>query len=142
MPDFQENFEGDGRTEGKIDWSIGHMTWSSSNLMVYSASAHLAARRYHNSFYFAQKQLGFAFFGFMVMICFRFVPYQRFQKWVYWLLGASLLTLILVLIPGIGSRMGGASCWFRLRHCLFRGISKLVLVIFFSGPCPDTGSNP
>lgn len=102
--------------------------------MVYSASAHLAARRYHNSFYFAQKQLGFAFFGFLVMIGFRFVPYQKFQKWVYWLMGASLLALILVLIPGIGSRMGGASRWFRLGGISFQPaeFSKLTLVIFLA----------
>ncbi len=102
--------------------------------MIFSASAQLAAKRYHNSFYFAQKQLGFAFFGFLAMIAFRFVPYQKFQKWVYWLLGASLLTLILVLIPGIGSRMGGASRWFRLWGISFQPaeFSKLILVIFLS----------
>jgi cell division protein FtsW len=103
-------------------------------IMVYSASAQLAAKRYHNSFYFAQKQLIFAFFGTLVMIAFRFIPYQKLQKWVYWLLGGCLLALILVLIPGIGSRMGGASRWFR-----FGGISlqpaefsKLILVIFLA----------
>jgi cell division protein FtsW len=136
--DFEDKMGGE---EVKADLSLDYL-WVGVTLalvifgifMVYSASAHLAARRYHNSFYFAQKQLGFAFFGFMVMICFRFVPYQRFQKWVYWLLGASLLTLILVLIPGIGSRMGGASRWFRLGGISFQPaeFSKLILVIFLA----------
>lgn len=135
-------FEDKIGTEGvKADLSLDYL-WVGATLalvifgifMVYSASAYLAARRYHNSFYFAQKQLGFAFFGFMVMICFRFVPYQRFQKWVYWLLGASLLTLILVLIPGIGSRMGGASRWFRFGGVSLQPaeFSKLILVIFLA----------
>ncbi len=103
-------------------------------IMVYSASSHLAAKRYHNSFYFVQKQLVFAFFGLLVMIVFRFIPYQRFERWVYWLLGASLLSLLLVLIPGIGSRMGGASRWFRMGGLSLQPaeFSKLVIVIYLA----------
>jgi cell division protein FtsW len=103
-------------------------------IMIYSASAQLAAKRYHNSFYFAQKQVAFAFFGTLAMIAFRFLPYQKLQKWVYWLLGGCLAALILVLIPGIGSRMGGASRWFRLAGISFQPaeFSKLILVIFLA----------
>jgi cell division protein FtsW len=103
-------------------------------IMIYSASAHLAAKRYHNSFYFAQKQVVFAFFGTLAMIAFRFLPYQKLQKWVYWLLGGSLVSLVLVLIPGVGSRMGGASRWFRLAGISFQPaeFSKLILVIFLA----------
>ena len=139
MPDFQENFGGDGdRTDRKID-----LVWLGVTMalvifgivMIYSASSQLAARRYHNSFYFAQKQMAFAFFGFLVMIAFRFIPYQKFQKWGFWLMLGTLLSLILVLIPGIGSRMGGASRWFRLGGVSFQPaeFSKLVLVIFLAG---------
>ena len=138
MPDFQENFGGEGdRTDRKID-----LVWLGVTMalvifgivMVYSASSQLAARRYHNSFYFAQKQMAFAFFGFLVMIVFRFIPYQKFQKWGFWLMVGTLLSLILVLIPGIGSRMGGASRWFRLGGVSFQPaeFSKLVLVIFLA----------
>ena len=139
MPDFQENFGGEGdRTDRKID-----LVWLGVTMalvifgivMVYSASSQLAARRYHNSFYFAQKQMAFAFFGFLVMIVFRFIPYQKFQKWGFWLMVGTLLSLILVLIPGIGSRMGGASRWFRLGGVSFQPaeFAKLVLVVFLAG---------
>ena len=103
-------------------------------VMVYSASSRLAAERYHNSFYFAQKQAAFALFGFFAMMLFRYIPYQVYQRWVYWAMGASLLSLILVLIPGIGSRVGGASRWFRLGGVSFQPaeFSKLVLVIFLA----------
>ena len=138
MPDFKENFGGErDRTDRKID-----LVWLGVTMalvifgivMVYSASSQLAARRYHNSFYFAQKQMAFAFFGFLVMIVFRFIPYQKFQKWGFWLMVGTLLSLILVLIPGIGSRMGGASRWFRLGGVSFQPaeFSKLVLVIFLA----------
>lgn len=130
-----------GQEENKIDFKLDFI-WLGLTLalvifgiiMIYSASAHLAAKRYHNSFYFAQKQLVFAFFGTLVMIAFRFIPNQKFQKGVYWLLGGCFLVLVLVLIPGIGSRMGGASRWFRLGGISFQPaeFSKLVLVIFLA----------
>jgi cell division protein FtsW len=102
--------------------------------MVYSASSQLAARKYHNSFYFAQKQMAFAFFGFLAMIAFRFIPYQKLQKKIFWILGISLVTLILVLIPGIGSKMNGASRWFRLGGISIQPaeFSKLIVVIFLA----------
>ena len=138
MADFQGNFEGDrDRTDRKID-----LVWLGVTMalvffgvvMVYSASSQLAAKRYHNSFYFAQKQLAFAFFGFLVMIAFRFIQYQKLQKWVKWLMLGSFISLILVLIPGIGSRMGGASRWFRLGGISIQPaeFSKLVLVVFLA----------
>ena len=47
---------------------------------------------------------------------------------------AVYISLILVLIPGIGSRMGGASRWFRLGGVSFQPaeFSKLILVIFLA----------
>lgn len=103
-------------------------------IMIYSASAQMAAKRYHNSFYFAQKQVAFAFFGTLAMITFRFIPYQNLKKWIYWLMGGCLAALVLVLIPGIGSRMGGASRWFRLAGVSLQPaeFSKLILVIFLA----------
>jgi cell division protein FtsW len=130
-----------GHEENKIDVKLDFI-WLGLTLalvifgiiMIYSASAQLAAKRYHNSFYFAQKQMLFAFFGTLVMLAFRFVPYQKFQKWVYWLLGGCLLALVLVLIPGIGCRLGGASRWFRISGISFQPaeFSKLILVIFLA----------
>ncbi|MBI5606408.1 MAG: putative lipid II flippase FtsW [Deltaproteobacteria bacterium] len=138
IPEFQREA---GPEEARIDLKMDYI-WLGVTMalvifgiiMIYSASAHLAARRYHNSFYFVQKQLAFAFFGFLAMIAFRFIPYQKFKQWVYWLLGFSLLTLILVLVPGVGSRLGGASRWFRLGGISFQPaeFSKLILVIFLA----------
>jgi cell division protein FtsW len=103
-------------------------------VMVYSASSRLAAERYHNSFYFVQKQAAFALFGFLALILFRYIPYQVYQRWIYWFMGASALSLILVLIPGLGTRVGGASRWFRLGGISFQPaeFSKLVLILFLA----------
>lgn len=141
-PGLQEEFDPqEVKTDLKTDLSIDPILLGVTLalvlfgiFMVYSASSQLAARRYQNSFYFAQKQLAFAFFGFMAMMAFRFIPYQKLSKKIYWLLGICLASLILVLIPGIGSRMGGASRWFRLGGISFQPaeFSKLILVIFLA----------
>jgi cell division protein FtsW len=103
-------------------------------IMVYSASAHVAAKRFNNSFYFVQKQMAFALLGLLVMGVFRFIPYSCFQRWVYWLLAGTAILLTLVLIPGLGSRMGGASRWFRLGGVSLQPaeFSKLAVIIFLS----------
>jgi cell division protein FtsW len=103
-------------------------------IMIYSASSQMAAKRYHNSFYFAQKQMAFAFFGMLAMMAFRFIPYQKLKTKVFWLMGGCLAALVLVLVPGIGSRMGGASRWFRLAGVSLQPaeFAKLILVIFLA----------
>jgi cell division protein FtsW len=52
-------------------------------VMVYSASSRLAAERYHNSFYFVQKQAAFAVIGFLALAVFRYIPYQLYRRWIY-----------------------------------------------------------
>jgi cell division protein FtsW len=103
-------------------------------VMVYSASSRLAAERYHNSFYFVQKQVVFALFGFLALVLFRHIPYQTYRRWIYWIMGASALSLILVLIPGLGTRVGGATRWFRWGGISFQPaeFSKLVLILFLA----------
>ncbi|MEW6186815.1 MAG: putative lipid II flippase FtsW [Thermodesulfobacteriota bacterium] len=137
-PDIQEGFSGDALgSEWRIDYLWLGVTMTLvifGVIMVYSASSQLGAKWHRNSFYFAQKQLAFALFGFMLMMAFRFIPYQKLQKWVLWLLAGSLFSLILVLIPGIGTRVGGASRWFRILGVSIQPaeFSKLVLVIFLA----------
>lgn len=128
---------GETGKEGGLDWIGLGLTLVLVLLgvvMVYSASSRLAAERYHNSFFFAQKQLAFSLFGFLALIVFRYIPYQVYRRWVYLALGASALSLILVLIPGLGTRVGGASRWFRLGGISFQPaeFAKLFLVIFLA----------
>jgi cell division protein FtsW len=138
VSDFQGSLSGEAAgSEWKIDYLWLGVTMALvifGIIMVYSASSQLGSKWHQNSFYFAQKQLAFAFFGFWVMIAFRFIPYRKLQKWVFWLMAGSLLSLILVLIPGIGSRVSGASRWFRIFGISFQPaeFSKLVLVIFLA----------
>ena len=83
-------------------------------VMVYSASSALAAKRYLDSAYFFKRQFFHLLIGLTIMAVLAYRDYQSLRKLAYPLLFAVLAALILVLIPGVGHRAGGAVRWLRL----------------------------
>ena len=80
-------------------------------VMIYSASCYSAEIRYGDSFYFVKKQilgflLGVVGFGFAFMW-----DYHKFYKIRWWIIGVSVLLLVLVFVPGIGIAGNGARRW-------------------------------
>ncbi len=77
-------------------------------LMMFSASYPAAIEDGLSGTYYATRQLIFAGIGLVVMGILSVVPYQFFEK--LWVSGAAFATaivmLVLVLIPGIGSKQG------------------------------------
>ena len=82
-------------------------------VMVYSSSSIFALKSYHDEYYFLKKQLLFASLGILLLIAVARIPYQYLAKLAYPILGLSFVGLILVLVPEIGSRLGGSMRWFR-----------------------------
>jgi cell division protein FtsW len=101
-------------------------------VMVYSASAILAADRFNDSFYFLKKQALFGAGGVLLMFVVMHINYHLWQKLAYPLLGLSFLLLILVLAVGI--KAGGSTRWLHVGSLSFQPseYSKLALVIFLS----------
>lgn len=83
-------------------------------IMVYSSSFIYAQERTGDGFSFIKKQLFFAGIGFSALIGACRLDYQRWSRWAIPALGISVLFLILVAIPGIGAKVGGAKRWLRL----------------------------
>ncbi|MBR3448536.1 MAG: putative lipid II flippase FtsW [Oscillospiraceae bacterium] len=106
-------------------------------LMMFSASYPAAIEDGRSGTYYATRQLAFAAAGLVVMGVLSIVPYQLFSKlWVSGTaFGVSLLTLILVLIPGIGSDQGTfARRWIAVGGMTFQPseLMKISIVLFFS----------
>lgn len=101
-------------------------------LMVYSSSYIFAQERSGDGFAFIKKQLIFAAMGFSGMIAMMRVPYRKWAQWTYPIAIASILLLILVLIPGIGAKVGGAQRWLRLGPLNFQPaeIAKFAMILF------------
>ncbi len=103
-------------------------------VMVYSTSAILAGDRLGDPYYFLKRQAFFAGIGFILMIIMMFFPYAVLKRFAYPILIASILSLIAVLIPGIGVRAGGSIRWLKIASFSFQPseLSKLGLVIFLA----------
>ena len=83
-------------------------------VMVYSSSFIFAQERTGSGFSFILKQLAFAALGGAALIAAVQIPYERWKDWAYPILGSAAFFLILVLIPGIGAKVGGARRWIGL----------------------------
>jgi len=101
---------------------------------VYSASSILAEARYGDHYYYLKRQAIFCLFGVMLMILAKNINYLFYRKLVYVLLGSSLLLLILLLVPGLGVKVGGAQRWikFGLVSLQPSEAAKLCLAIFMA----------
>lgn len=103
-------------------------------VMVYSASSVMAAKKYHDSFYFLKRQGLFALTGFALMYGVMQVDYHVWRKFAVPVLIGCLVLLVLVLIPGIGGSAGGASRWIRLPGFSLQPseMAKIALIIYMA----------
>ena len=82
--------------------------------MVYSASGIRALDVHDDPSFFLLQQSMWATVGLVAMGVFARTDYHRLRPLALPLLVLSILLLVLVLVPGIGTRAGGASRWIRI----------------------------
>ena len=101
-------------------------------LMVYSASFIFAEERTGDGFTYIKKQLLYATMGFCALFVSSRVPHQRWYQWAPAALFTVITMLVLVMVPGIGARAGGAQRWINLGVFRFQPaeLAKLVGVMF------------
>ncbi len=80
-------------------------------IMIYSASVSEGARDFGNKWHFVLLQLKWAGAGLFGMLVTSFVPPRIWQKYAPALLVFGLFLLLLVAIPGIGTKVQGARRW-------------------------------
>lgn len=103
-------------------------------VMVYSASSVMAAKRYHDGFYFLKRQGVFALIGFGLMYAAMSLDYHVWRKAAVPILLSCLGLLVLVLIPGIGGSAGGAARWIRLPGFSLQPseMAKIALIMYMA----------
>jgi cell division protein FtsW len=102
--------------------------------MVFISSHVMAQSQYHDPYFFIKRQSIYAFVGVLALFTGRFVNYQRYRALVYPLLFISLITLVLVFVPGIGTRVRGAARWLRVGPLTLQPseFAKLAMVLFMA----------
>jgi cell division protein FtsW len=103
-------------------------------VMVYSASAVTAAARFHDSFHFLWRQLVAVALGVGLLALALKVGYRRTERLAYPFLVATVISLVLVLVPFIGHMAGGARRWINLGLLSFQPAeaAKLALVLYLA----------
>lgn len=103
-------------------------------IMLFSASAPTAENDYDDIYYFIGKQLRFAVIGVVAMLLAANYDYHKYgRKTVLALMGASIVLLILVLIPGIGNEINGSWRWIYIGFAFQPSeMAKLALILFLS----------
>lgn len=80
-------------------------------IMIYSASVAEGARDFGNKWHFVQLQLRWAGAGLFAMILMSLIPPRVWEKLAPGLLLLGFILLLLVIIPGIGTKVQGARRW-------------------------------
>src|SRR5689334_5579239 len=80
-------------------------------LMVHSAS--ITSRPSAAEQTFLSRHAAFVAFGLMAAAIASLAPARVWKTGAPWLFGATVLLLVLVLVPGLGTRVNGAQRWFR-----------------------------
>jgi cell division protein FtsW len=103
-------------------------------VMIYSSSSIVAMERYGDEYYFLKKQLAFAVIGVLLMFVLSNLRYETLKKVAYAGIALSVVLLVLILIPPIGVKKGGATRWLRLGFFSFQvsEFVKVALVLFMA----------
>jgi cell division protein FtsW len=104
-------------------------------LMIYSTTGVLRIGMSSDSLFFLKKQIFHLIIGFVAMLTCALIPIRVFKKLSTVFYFIALFLLLLVLIPGIGQRAGGAQRWASFGFFRFQPgeFSKLFIIIAFAG---------
>jgi cell division protein FtsW len=103
-------------------------------LMVYSASAIRAQEHFGDPSFFLKRQVVWAVVGLTALIGVLGQDYRKLERWAPLLYLVSVLLLIVVLIPSVGTKVNGARRWLRFASLSFQPaeFAKFVLIIYLS----------
>jgi cell division protein FtsW len=107
---------------------------SAGVVMVYSASAIVAADRFHDPYFFLKRQLFWALMGAGALWVALRVDYRLLEKAVLPALIVAGVLLVLVLVPPFGQAINGTRRWIRFGFVSFQPaeLAKLALVLYLA----------
>jgi len=103
-------------------------------VMMFSASAVVAGKKFDDSWYYLKRQLVWLTFGLMLLHVISRIDYVWWKRLSFPLLGLITVLLILVLVPSIGGVKNGARRWLLLGPISIQPaeMAKLISVIYLA----------
>lgn len=101
-------------------------------LMIYSASFYGAGINFNDKFYFVKKQIIGLIIGLFALVFASLFNYRKYDKLKWYIIGGSVLLLILVFVPFIGVTSNGARRWIGFGSFTIQSseIAKFGFVVF------------
>ena len=109
-------------------------------VMVLSASAPSALSTTLSSYTYFKKQFFFAIIGIVLLLIISKIDYRFYKKYYWMAYVVSVVVLLLVLVPGLGIEVNGATRWIRIPGIgQFQPseITKIGLIVFYAGYLTD-----
>lgn len=112
-------------------------------VMIASAGVIYSQTRFGDGYYFFKHQLFFgAMPGFLALYVFQKIDYHVWKKFAVLFFLVSIILLLFVFVPGVGSRVYGASRWIQLGPFSFQPseMAKLAIIIYLAAWFEGKGS--
>ena len=106
-------------------------------IMVTSSSIYIADNLTGNPFHFATRQALFIGVGIFIFTAFLLIPSSFLEKTDWLFLLISILLLVALFIPGIGTEVNGSIRWIRLGPINIQPaeVCKFSMILYTSGYC-------
>jgi cell division protein FtsW len=103
-------------------------------VMVYSASSVAAQAAVQDGAFFLKRQLLYTVIGLVAMAVAWRLHYAKLRRLTLPLLGVTVITLVLVLLPHVGRSIGGARRWLSLGALNFQPaeLAKLAIILYLA----------
>lgn len=104
-------------------------------VMIASSSVIYSQTRFGEEYYFLKRQFFFGFLpGMAALYFFQKVDYRIWKRFTFLFFLISLVLLVLVFVPGIGTKVYGANRWIQLGPVSFQPseMAKLSIIIYLA----------
>lgn len=103
-------------------------------IMVGSSSRVWAAFKFDDPFYFMSRQIIFALIGLVIMVIASHIDVYKLRKYAKFLFIIAIVSLVLVLIPGLGVARNGSRSWFGIGSFLIQPSEffKIAIIIYIA----------
>ncbi len=110
---------------------------------IYSSSSFLADHKYHDSYFYLQRQAFFVVAGVFLLLTAKHIPVELYRKLTYPVLFISFILLLVLFVPGIGKKVGGANRWINMGPFALQPseVVKLALAIYMAYSMSKKGTN-
>ena len=110
-------------------------------VMIFSASSAIAVALHHDAGYFLKRQLTWLALAIVAAFFAYRIDYHKLRRFAPYALGATIVALVLVLVPHVGTLAGGASRWLGIGPVQFEPseFAKLSLVLYLASALSAKG---